>query len=1196
MFGSLLRFELRGHLRRPTTWLYFTILFLLAFGILSSDVIQVAGGLGKVKKNSPFALARAYVALLTIGQIITSALVGTAVLKDFDQRVHELLFTTRITRLGYLASKFLAALAAMVLVYFAIPLGALLGSVMPWIDQETLLPIQLWFYLQPMFTLVLPTVLFVSALFFAVGAVTRNQFAIYTTGILLLVGISIGDDLIRTLDRDQLANLLDPFGFRTVDLMTRYWTVAEKNTQTLPFASFLLTNRVVWAIVSLVLVAVAFRFVKLEKDSPRRRRRKTTATSSEAQAAIAPRHVHITPQFGATGAWASWRSITWFHTKSLLRSVPFLAIAAIGLINVIMSCWYADQSYDTRTWALSWIMSEAANGGAGLFMIVLLTFYAGELVWRERQVSLDQVLDASPVQSVSVFLGKFSAMTLVLAAFAACTVLGGVIVQLAKGYPLIDVRVYGIETFVVNFPSWLSLVALAFLVQTLVPKKPIGHVVMIVFYVATLVYSSIGIDHSLLEFGGTPAYRYSDMNGVGPYPRAWLPTHGYWLSISALLLVAAYLSWVRGTDTSIRWKEMARRFSTRVRLTAAGSVLSAGALGGFVFYNTNVVNSYESKKAGEKRQVAYEQAYKKFEKTPQPKVVGVRMSVDFSPAQLQASAAGTITMVNRHAVAVDTIYLEGRGDGTLHVAYDSLTFDRPSRTVIADSVNGVFVFALGAPLAAGDSLRLRYAVHYAHRGFPNGEPGHEISANGSFLNRDAFPTIGYAGNGEMGDDELRRKYKLPVKERTPRLDDSSRYSEQVFSPGSDYITFEATVSTSPDQIAMAPGYLKKEWTSNGRRYFTYAMNAPIPDFYSFLSARYTVTTSSWNGVPIEILHHGAHRFNVERMIAASKASLAYYTEQFGAYQHQQIRILEFPRYASFAQSFPNTVPYSERIGFITKIDSTSEEDVDYPYFVTAHEIAHQWFPYQRMPANVQGAQMLSESLAEYSALAVLEQRYGPEKLQKFLRFELDQYLRGRGTERKKEMPLMLVENQGYIQYQKGSLAFFALRDLIGASALHGALKAYLDEARLGGPPYATTHDLMRKLHAATPDSLQYAVHDLFETITLWDFKSDSATATEQADGTWKVRLTASALKLRADTLGAETPIAIGDYVDIGVFGEKAAGARLGKPLSVRKVKLTKPTEVFEFIVKEKPLRAGVDPYNRLIDRNPGDNTRDVSGA
>jgi hypothetical protein len=339
-------------------------------------------------------------------------------------------------------------------------------------------------------------------------------------------------------------------------------------------------------------------------------------------------------------------------------------------------------------------------------------------------------------------------------------------------------------------------------------------------------------------------------------------------------------------------------------------------------------------------------------------------------------------------------------------------------------------------------------------------------------------------------------------------------------------------------------------------------------------------------VPIEILHHATHAFNVERMIEASKASLAYFTEQIRSVSAQAAphpRVSAATRH-SRSRSEHGAVLGTHRLHHEGRHDVG--KDVDFPYFVTSHEIAHQWFPYQRMPANVQGSQMLSESLAEYAALAVLERRYGPEKLQKFLRSNSIVTCAAAAASARREMPLMLVENQGYIQYQKGALAFFALRDLIGEGPLNIALRAYLDEMRLGGPPYATAHDLMRKLHAATPDSLQYAVHDLFETITLWDFKADSATATKQADGTWKVRLSASALKLRADTLGAETQIPLEDYVDVGVFGERAPGARLGKALSVRKVKLTKAGEVFEFIVKEKPLRAGIDPYNRLIDRIP----------
>ena len=85
--------------------------------------------------------------------------------------------------------------------------------------------------------------------------------------------------------------------------------------------------------------------------------------------------------------------------------------------------------------------------------------------------------------------------------------------------------------------------------------------------------------------------------------------------------------------------------------------------------------------------------------------------------------------------------------------------------------------------------------------------------------------------------------------------------------------------------------------------------------------------------------------------------------------------------------------------------------------------------------------MFSEGLAEYSALTVMEKRFGREAAQKFLRRELDGYLRGRGTERKKEVPLLYVENQPYIHYQKGSLAFYALRDYIGEDAdEHGAAR------------------------------------------------------------------------------------------------------------------------------------------------------------
>ncbi|MEP6780631.1 MAG: M1 family aminopeptidase [Gemmatimonadaceae bacterium] len=1191
MFGSLLRFELISHLRRPTTWLYFAILFLLAFGVVSSDIITTADALGKVKRNSPFALAQNYVILVAIGQVITSALVGTSVLRDFDVRVHELLFTTRLTRNGYLAAKFLAAFAAMVVVYCALPIGALVGSMMPWIDRESLQPIQIWFYVQPFLVFALPVVFFVSAVFFAVGALTRNQFMIYTVGILLVVGISIGGELTRTLDKDQVANLVEPFGINTLRLMTRYWTVVEKNTQTVPFSGFLLTNRLVWFAIALMLIAITFAFVRLEKDTRKMRKAKAEKTVKETTPVFAMPVLHR--QFTGKAALTTWWSVTWFHARSLLRSVPFLAISVIGIINVVMGCIYADQLYNTHVWPVTWVMTEAAVGGSGLFIVILLTFYSGELVWRERQVEIAQVLDASPVRNASVLLGKISALLIMIAVFDLCAIAAGISVQLAKGYTHIDLSLYLVHFFVVDFPAYFIFIALAFFIQSIVPKKPIGHVLMILIYVLSLVYQNIGWEHRLYQIGSGVQFRYSDLNRYGPYPKQWLPFHGYWTMISVMIVVLAYLFWARGTETKAKLQTAGKRFGAWAKGIFAGSLVGAGMLGSFIFYNTNVLNTYEPQNQAFKRVAQFERTYKPFEKVNQPKVIGVSMAVNIWPKELRFTTSGRLTMINRHSVAIDTLFVEGIGSKNSRVVWDSLAIDRPATMIIADTVHGVFIYRLATPLAPNDTLHLNYHQTFIERGFSNNDQSHAVADNGTFINRDAFPHIAYDPTEEIQSDEERRKQKLPARERIPAITDTARWNDQFFSPASDFITFDAVVSTDTDQIAMAPGYLKREWREGNRRYFSYAMDAPIPDFYSFLSARYTVTRDKWNDIPIEIYHHSTHTFDVPRMIEASKAALAYYTAQFGPYQHKQLRILEFPRYSTFAQSFPNTIPYSEGIGFIARVDSTSETDIDYPYFVTAHEIAHQWFPYQRMPANVQGAQVLSEALAEYSALAVLDEKYGDAHLQKFLRFELDQYLRGRSSERKKEMPLMLVENQGYIQYQKGSLAFFALRDLIGTKALNGALRAYLDAGRFAGPPYATTYDLLKELKKATPDSMQYAIHDLFETITLWDLRTDSATTTKLPDGTWKVRLAVSSSKLRADSLGNEKKIPIADYVDVGVFGEKTPGNRVGKPLEVRKVKITTDNSLFEFIVKEKPLRAGIDPFNKLIDRNPGDNSKDV---
>jgi aminopeptidase N len=411
----------------------------------------------------------------------------------------------------------------------------------------------------------------------------------------------------------------------------------------------------------------------------------------------------------------------------------------------------------------------------------------------------------------------------------------------------------------------------------------------------------------------------------------------------------------------------------------------------------------------------------------------------------------------------------------------------------------------------------------------------------------------------------------------------------------DWIDFETVVSTKADQVAIAPGYLQKEWREGDRRYFHYKMDAPILHFYSYLSAAYEVHRDRHGDVAIEIYYHPGHEYNLVRMTEAVKKSLDYFEEAFGPYQHRQMRIIEFPRYDSFAQSFPNTVPFSESIGFIARIDE-DEDAIDYPFYVTSHEVAHQWWAHQVIGGYVQGATLLSETLSQYSALMVMEKEYGPEKMRRFLKFELDRYLRARGSEPVEEMPLVLVENQPYIHYRKGSVVMYALKDYLGEDVLNQAIRRYADAVRFQEPPFTAGIELLDYLKAAAPPEKQSLLADLFENITLFENRVEEASYTPDDDGKYRVIIEARARKVRADGEGVETQIPLDDWVDVAVFGEKEVDGRSEETvLYFEKHHLTEEEPTFEILVDEKPVRAGIDPYNKLVDRNSDDNIQSIKG-
>jgi aminopeptidase N len=568
---------------------------------------------------------------------------------------------------------------------------------------------------------------------------------------------------------------------------------------------------------------------------------------------------------------------------------------------------------------------------------------------------------------------------------------------------------------------------------------------------------------------------------------------------------------------------------------------------------------------------------------PQPKITAVKLAVDLYPREQQVRMRGYYTLVNKTSKPVETIHLLFFGGELTEV--NRIEFSVPAELTVNDMPIGLRSYKLASPLPPGGTMELTFDLATGAHGFTNTGAFTDVEYNGSFVNGNLLlPIIGYQTRGEITADRERRKFGLPPSERMRDRDDPEGLAENDLATDADFITFETTIGTEEDQFAIAPGYLQREWTQDGRRNFEYRMDSPILNFFAFQSGRYAVKKDRWNDVAIEIYYQPGHEYNLDRMIAATKSGLDYFTKNFGPYQHRQFRIIEFPRYQTFAQSFPNTIPFSEGIGFIARVREGEKDDIDYPYYVTAHELAHQWWGHQVAAGNVQGGTMLVETLAQYSALMVMKHKYGEEKMQRFLQYEMDRYLLGRSTEQKKELPLSRVENQPYIHYRKGSVVMYALQDYIGEDNLNRAIRAFRDETAFKGPPYPNTTQLLAHIRAVTPPQFQYVIDDMFETITLYDNRATEARARALPDGRYEVTMKVVAKKRKADELGKESDAPLSDWIDIGVLDAD------NKPLFLEKKRIDHEETEFTVIVDRLPARAGIDPYNKLIDRRPKDNT------
>ncbi|HEX2595257.1 MAG TPA: M1 family aminopeptidase, partial [Luteimonas sp.] len=1126
-----------------------------------------------------------------LGMLIITIFISGALLRDFEMGTSELFFASPIRKRDYLFGRLGAALLASLVIYVVVALGMFLAQFMPWIDPARLGPVSLKPYLWTFAVFVIPNVLFTGAVLALLAVTTRNILWVYIGVLAFIVLYGVSAALTRDLDNVWLATLIEPLGQRALARTMRYWSAEERNTGLPAFAGYILANRALWIAVAMALLAATFALFRTERSGTGRRFGRKAKAAMATAPIVAPAPVvvpRVVPVFSTGTAWRQFLRQLRFDCVGVVRSVPFLVMLAFGVANFIASALNTQVMYGTKIYPVSSQMLSALQGSMSLFLVIIVLFYAGELVFKERAAKINEVTDATPVPNWVPLAAKFATLVIVVLAFQAIGALASIAIQLAKGYTHIEPGVY-VKTLLLQSVGFILMGGLALCLQVFTNNKFVGYALLIVVLVLQAVLSTLDFTHNLYNFDGWPNAPYSDMNGSGHFlaPQLWFKA--YWgLFVLALLLLASAL-WVRGTDAGRkqRWTLAKQRLHGTTGVALAASVAAFVLVGGFLFWNTNIRNDYIAPDAQLDLQARYEREFRRFKDLPQPKVLAVSADVDLHPETQSMRVHGIYRVHNPYAKAIPDLHVQVMDDKTL-AAIDM----GGAKLTLHDAPLGYRIYHLDHPLQPGEQRDITFDMDFHPTGIKNDTAQHQIVGNGTFVNSQMFPMFGYLEQGQIQDRNERRKRGLGEPTRMPKLEDTAARASNYLTDDADWIDFRSTICTAPDQIALSPGYLQREFTRNGRRCFSYAMDRPMLDFYSFLSARWLVKKGFYKNIPIEVYYDAKHPYNVDRMIQATQKSLAYYEANFTPYQHHQVRILEFPGYDSFAQSFANTIPYSESIGFIA--DLRDRDAIDYVFYVTAHEVAHQWWAHQVIGANVQGATVLSESLAQYSALMVMEKEYGRAKMRRFLKTELDNYLSGRGGERLEELPLYRVENQQYIHYRKGSLVFYRLREEMGEAALNRALHRFLVDWAYKPPPYPTTLDLLSYIRAEARPDQQNLITDLFEKISFYDDRVVAATAKKRADGKYEVTLQLHAAKRYADGKGKETAGKLDDWMDVGVFARGPSGKEADeKVLYLQRHHITTEDPTITVVVDQLPYEAGLDPYNKLIDRVSDDNRKHV---
>ena len=1203
MLKKLLAFEISLQIRQFSFWIVMFIMFTVGLLAMSVDwfSVSIEGG-QRAKQNGANALA-VTISFLSLGAIFfSSVFVVTGMMRDDVHKFLEIMHSMPVKNTDLVVPRLIGAFLATFLSVFAAVIGLFVGQFMPWVDKEVLGPINLLYFIHPTLIFLFLNALFFTAFFTLIAGFTRNKMLVYVSAIGLL-SVYFGTSLMTQDAPKWLASLVEPLGGNALALETQYWPAAERNVRLTPLYNHIGLNRLFWGAVTCVMLLSSYKLFN------RGLIKRTTKLVEGKTISVGP-YRPVKPAFGLSGDVSTLLSRIKVDYLGTVKSISFyvlcgIALFLIGLIWLVTTYFSPEPTIPTSA-----SMARLSVAGFGLPVLLVTIFFSGDIIWRDRTAKFNEILDATPVKNWQFMLSKWVALSLTILTMFAFAMVVGISIQLLMGSFSVNLVTYFKIIFVGTAAPFILSAGLALFAQNFMPNRIVGMfaaAAILIFF--SFVVGQLPFFHPLMNIGSLNTGSFSEFNGYESLlSYKWFGIYNL-LILGFLAVVSAWL-WRRGLQTSLKKRLGGLPGKLTPISVGLALVFLAGSIGtGAKIHGAYDAVDYRNSKAREKRSVAYEKLFEDLYKRPVPKIRSVEVDVDISPSKREGTFSGSYVVENVTGSPLEELFVNvpTRHEEDilrLDVAGAKRDGDRDDIDAIEDF--GYLVYKFDKPVPPGAKFRMDFSTYFHP---PRLVDGSRIRRNGTFVNNfQVMPFLEIEDNWLRNPDKRRKNGlpKLPLK--ADQTDEEAR-QHNFISRSADYVDFKARVCTDPDQIPIAPGHMisKEDISVDGtdRHCRSYEAINPILNFYSFLSADYVVKRDVWdnpNGkdVDVAIYYHEAHDYNVDLMLEATKNALGTFTETFGPYQYKQARIMEFP-HGNFAQAFAGTIPFSENIGFVRDPgDPNDPESIDLASYVTMHEIGHQWFAHQIVPANTKGFNVLSEGLTENAAMTAYEAAFDWKRARRVLeKRAIESYLANRVIEKDNEPALANAGNQQYMVYNKASWVFWGLKQYMGEEAMQGAIRGFLAEYGSTGPPYPTTHQLIEYLRAAAGDDYQQLITDYWERITFWELSMDEVELIEK-NGKFEFSMLAKVdKKIASEESGKETSVTeidgeeLSEWIEVGFYDKDPKDTLGADWLALERVKVTDLESTLSFTLDTKPTHVLLDPRRLLIERNVTDNVKKI---